>query len=55
MLGNTGTVIETTKIATNFLNLYVEKGELGVKTGKGFYGYPDPEYKKSEFLGGQQT
>ncbi|MBW2614381.1 MAG: hypothetical protein JRE12_18790, partial [Deltaproteobacteria bacterium] len=52
MMGNTGTVIEMTKIATDFLNLYIEKGELGVKTGKGFYGYPGPEYKKSQFLGG---
>lgn len=30
----------------------VKKGELGVKTGKGFYTYPDPEYARSEFLEG---
>jgi 3-hydroxybutyryl-CoA dehydrogenase len=30
----------------------VEKNELGVKTGKGFYGYPDPEYKRSDFIEG---
>lgn len=29
----------------------LERGELGVKTGKGFYRYPDPEYKKPDFLG----
>jgi len=29
----------------------LERGELGVKTGKGFYRYPDPEYKKPGFLG----
>jgi len=28
----------------------IEKGELGVKTGKGFYSYPDPEYLRDEFL-----
>jgi 3-hydroxybutyryl-CoA dehydrogenase len=30
----------------------VEKKELGVKTGKGFYSYPDPEYRRSDFLEG---
>jgi 3-hydroxybutyryl-CoA dehydrogenase len=30
----------------------VGKKELGVKTGKGFYYYPDPEYKRSNFLEG---
>ena len=30
----------------------VEKKELGVKNGKGFYGYPDPEYRRSDFLEG---
>jgi 3-hydroxybutyryl-CoA dehydrogenase len=33
-----------------FLQNFIEKGELGVKTGKGFYTYPDPEFKKPEFL-----
>jgi 3-hydroxyacyl-CoA dehydrogenase len=28
----------------------VERKELGVKTGKGFYTYPDPEYKNQGFL-----
>lgn len=28
----------------------VRKGELGVKTGKGFYTYPDPEFLRPDFL-----
>ena len=28
----------------------VERGELGVKTGRGFYAYPDPEFAKEGFL-----
>ena len=28
----------------------IEKGELGVKTGKGFYSYPNPEYLRDDFL-----
>ena len=28
----------------------VARGELGVKTGTGFYTYPDPEYAKDGFL-----
>jgi 3-hydroxybutyryl-CoA dehydrogenase len=34
------------------LSEMVEKQELGVKTGKGFYRYPDPEYRRSDFLEG---
>ena len=28
----------------------IERGELGVKTGQGFYSYPDPEYLRDDFL-----
>jgi 3-hydroxybutyryl-CoA dehydrogenase len=28
----------------------VKKGELGVKTGKGFYIYPNPEFQDPDFL-----
>ncbi len=28
----------------------IARGELGVKTGRGFYAYPDPEYARPEFL-----
>ena len=34
------------------LKAMVERKELGVKTGKGFYTYPDPEYARSDFLKG---
>jgi len=33
-----------------FLAPYIEKGELGIKSGKGFYTYPDPTYQQSNFL-----
>ena len=36
-----------------FLAPYIEKGELGMKTGKGFYTYPDPIYQQSNFLDGE--
>jgi 3-hydroxyacyl-CoA dehydrogenase len=32
------------------LKAMIEKGELGVKTGKGFYTYPNPEYTNPGFL-----
>jgi len=34
------------------LQSMVEKRQLGVKTGTGFYHYPDPEYKRPDFLKG---
>lgn len=34
----------------DYLKRHIEKGELGVKTGKGFYSYPDPEYLRADFL-----
>ena len=51
LLGNPGTVLEDTRVALSVLNPLIEKGHLGVKSGRGFYSYPDPEYKQSGFLG----
>ena len=34
----------------DFLRPYVERGELGMKTGKGFYTYPNPAYQQPDFL-----
>ena len=28
----------------------IDRGELGVKSGKGFYSYPEPEFLKPNFL-----
>lgn len=33
-----------------FLRKYVKEGALGVKTQKGFYSYPDPEYAREDFI-----
>jgi len=30
----------------------VDRKELGIKTNKGFYTYPDPEYSKTDFIKG---
>jgi 3-hydroxybutyryl-CoA dehydrogenase len=36
-----------------FLKSYVDRGELGVKSGQGFYGYPDPAFARPGFIEGQ--
>jgi 3-hydroxybutyryl-CoA dehydrogenase len=33
-----------------YLQPFVERGELGMKAGKGFYDYPEPAYQKPDFL-----
>jgi 3-hydroxybutyryl-CoA dehydrogenase len=34
---------------------YVDKGWLGVKTGRGFYTYPNPAYQDPDFLKGKKN
>jgi 3-hydroxybutyryl-CoA dehydrogenase len=36
-----------------FLKEYVDQGWLGVKTGRGFYSYPDPDFAQPGFLEGK--
>ncbi len=36
-----------------FLLDKIEKGELGVKTGRGFYSYPNPKYQDPNWLNGE--
>lgn len=38
------------KQMADFLRPYVERGDLGAKTGKGFYTYPDPAFLQPDFL-----
>jgi enoyl-CoA hydratase/3-hydroxyacyl-CoA dehydrogenase len=33
-----------------FLEPYLNRGEYGLKSGKGFYSYPNPEYEQSDFV-----
>jgi 3-hydroxybutyryl-CoA dehydrogenase len=33
-----------------FLRAYVDRGDLGVKAGRGFYSYPDPAYARPGFV-----
>ncbi|WP_028580869.1 3-hydroxyacyl-CoA dehydrogenase NAD-binding domain-containing protein [Desulfogranum japonicum] len=54
------TALEVTKVRARknplrlpgiiFFQQYVKQGRLGVKSGQGFYTYPDPEYNKDDFL-----
>jgi 3-hydroxybutyryl-CoA dehydrogenase len=42
------------KVNADFLKAYVEKGELGAVTKKGFYTYPNPAYARPDFLAGEK-
>lgn len=41
---------EQLKANATFLKAYVDRGELGVKTGRGFYSYPNPAYAQAGFI-----
>jgi 3-hydroxybutyryl-CoA dehydrogenase len=38
------------KANARFLKAYVDRGDLGVKSGRGFYSYPDPAYAQPGFI-----
>jgi len=39
------------RFADEFKRDYIDKGWLGVKSGRGFYTYPDPAFLRPDFLG----
>jgi 3-hydroxybutyryl-CoA dehydrogenase len=41
---------EKAKKNANFIKKYVDEGKLGLKTGRGFYSYPNPVYARPEFI-----
>jgi 3-hydroxybutyryl-CoA dehydrogenase len=41
------------RVNADFLKTYVDRGWLGVKTGRGFYTYPDPAFAQPGFLEGE--
>lgn len=44
---------EAQAAADRFKKEYIDKGWLGLKTGRGFYSYPDPAYARPGFLTGE--
>jgi 3-hydroxybutyryl-CoA dehydrogenase len=36
----------------DFVKAFVDRGQLGVKSGRGFYAYPDPSYQQPGFVEG---
>ncbi len=44
---------EAQAAADEFKKKYIDKGLLGVKTGRGFYIYPNPVYERPGFLTGE--
>ncbi len=46
---------QTRKNADFLKQEYVDKGWLGVKSGRGFFAYPNPEYQDPNFLQGKKS
>lgn len=46
---------QTIKNANYLKDEYLEKGWLGVKTGRGFYSYPHPAYQDPKFIHGNRN
>lgn len=42
------------KANADFLKTYLDNGHLGIKTGQGFYKYPDPAFGKPDFMAPQK-
>jgi 3-hydroxyacyl-CoA dehydrogenase len=34
----------------DFVKPYVDRGWLGMKSGRGFYAYPDPAFQQQDFI-----
>ena len=43
---------ERLRANADLLKGYVDAGHLGVKTGRGFYEYPEPAYQRPDFVTG---
>jgi 3-hydroxybutyryl-CoA dehydrogenase len=41
---------EQLRANAKFLKAYVDRGDVGVKSGRGFYSYPDPVYAQPGFI-----
>jgi 3-hydroxybutyryl-CoA dehydrogenase len=46
---------ERLRANADLLKRYVDAGHLGVKTGRGFYEYPDPAYQRPDFVTGPRA
>ena len=38
----------------DFVQAFADRGQLGLKSGRGFYLYPDPAYQRTGFVEGER-